>query len=233
MPHGPPVERHGERALGDLALVERSRARLVASSDLYALGFAPDARDHLAAAETAYAERLSGRVRARDRLLDREIGAAFQATDEAMGALAPFGAVRPRLAPLSDQLIGGAAEALVPGPARTDPGVQAEVLSRLAAGLSEAYAAGLSSALPERRARLSQQQAYGLLARSQGLARGLAPSLGPESGAVIDTLSDVRARAYPVGIQRPDFAAPPREVATLTDRVRRALERRYGLAPVR
>ena len=230
VPKGPPAARHGERALDDLTAVEHSRAQLVASWNLYALGFAPDARDHLAAARARYHRRLARRVRGRDRRLEHEIAAAFRAVDAAMGALAPFEAVSTRLSPLTDQLLGGAAAALVPRAARSDPGVQAVVLSQMARSLSEAYADGVSTALPPRRARLQEQRAYGLLVRCQGLARTLGPTLGPQWGPVVETLSRLRGRAYPVGIQRPRFAARPDEVAMMVARVRRALDARYGLS---
>lgn len=210
--------------MGELAAVERVRVELLCASDLDGAGRVQRARPHLLRARTLYANGLSRGVRARDRELDREIRAAFDGIDADVDRRAPPPAVSDRVGALSGQLLDAAEELLVPAAARLDAGARAQVLARLLAELDRVYRRGVDG-----RVQADVERAYGLLARSQALARGLGPTLGPRRDPVLLALSTLRTRAYPVGILRPPSAAPPDEVDTRVRRVQALLRERYRL----
>ena len=207
-----------------MTTVERVRAGLVSASDLYGVGRPAPARRHLARAETIYAAQLGRGTRARDRLLYREIVAAFAVVDMGMREREQLIVVRDRLGLLSGQLLDGSEELLVPAAARNDAGARALVLSDTLAEMQGTYAAGLADGDA-----FAVEHAYGLLVRAQSQARGLAPSLGEQREAVIEALSTLRTRAFPLGIMRPPSAAPASEMSARTERIRGALEERYRL----
>lgn len=240
-PRGPAAERHGERAVAALTRAEDVRARLVAASDLYGLRAVEDARGHLAAARATYAP-LSPRAGARDRRLDVEISRAFSLVDARMRRGASPARVEEPINLLTGQLLDGALDLLLAPAARADPGVRAEALRRTSSALARRFAKG-SGPGGGRGTRRARQHAYGLLARSQILARGLSGALGPEREPVVFALGSIRFEAYPLGLSpRPPTGAvvgdPPRvtpppppaaRVAALTGAVRAALERRFAL----
>lgn len=240
-PRGPAAERHGERAVAALTRAEDVRARLVAASDLYGLRAVEDARGHLAAARATYAP-LSPRIGARDRRLDVEISRAFSLVDARMRRKASPARVEEPINLITGQLLDGALDLLLAPAARADPGVRAEALRRTSSALARRFAKG-SGPGGGRGTRRARQHAYGLLARSQILARGLSGALGPERDPVVFALGSIRFEAYPLGLSpRPPTGAvvgdPPRatpapppaaRVAALTGAVRAALERRFAL----
>ena len=240
-PRGSAAERHGERAVAALTRAEDVRARLVAASDLYGLRAVGDARGHLAAARATYAP-LSPAVGARDRRLGVEISRAFSLVDARMRRSASPARVEEPINLLTGQLLDGALELVLASAARADPGVRAEALRRTSSTLTRRFSKGVGSGGGRGTAR-AHQHAYGLLARSQILARGLSGALGPERDPVVFALGSIRLEAYPLGLSpRPPTGAvvgdPPRvtpppppasRVAALTGAVRAALERRFAL----
>ena len=229
VPKGPPAARHGERTLLEMEVIEEIRAGLVSSSDLYAAQRAPAARRHAQRARALYAARVARGVRGRDRALHRELSAAFVAVDADMRRSAPLDAVRERIGALRGQLLDAAEALLVPASARADAGARAEVLVRTLDTMDRACAYGLGPAarLPE--GRFYVERAYGLLARAQSSARGLAASLGPQKDPVLLALSGLRLRAFPAGVLRPATAAPAAEVRERVRRLQRTLRERYRL----
>jgi len=225
---GPPATRHGERPLTALGTVEEVRARLVAASDLYVLRSDADARAQLRAARAAYAS-LSGRVRVGDRVLDREIVAAFGLIDSLIARGAGLETVREPIAALSGQLMAAAWRELVTFDARVDPGVAAEVLLRLTAALEREYARGVQPGSGNA-GKLAFEHAYGLLARSQIVARGLADVLGPQQETVTETLSVVRERSFPLDVARTPFPPSAGLLAHDLAAVRSAVASRFGLS---
>lgn len=224
VPEGPPAARHGERALVEMTAFEDVRAGLASSSNLYAAGRAAAARTHVRRAREDYVKLLGRGVGGRDRALHREIVAAFDTIHADLGRTAGLAAVRERIGAVSGQLLGAAEALLVPAPARADAGARAEVLSRTLRALERAYRAGV-----QRGRAFEVERGYGLLARSQLQARGIVGSLGPQKDPVLVSLSNVRLRAYPVGVLRPPSAAPPEEVSDGVRTVRATLIERYRL----
>lgn len=223
---GDPAARHGERPIEIVLTIERARARLTAASELYATGRAEDALVQLRHARRIWSE-LSGEVRARDPVLEREISAAFAAVEGDMSRSRPFDTVRDRLSPLGAQLLGGVLDELVEQDARADEGLKAEVLRRLMPALAQAYAQGAGDGPG---ARLSLEHAYGLLVRAQALTRDIASKLGPKRDAAINGLKDLRSEAFPEGAVLPAVRLPPARVQEAAEAVREALSERFGLA---
>ena len=226
-PQGPPAARHGADPVSVLARVEELRSRLVAASDLYALRQDQDARAHLDGARTAYAP-LGPRVQAEDPILDREIHAAFDRIAAAIARGEDPDFARGRIGLLGGQLMDAVAEALIAAPARTDAGVRAEVMLATTQSLERAYSEGTAGP-PNAEGRRAVQRAYGLLARSQLIARATAGSLGPQKDAVVETLSRLRERAFPTGILPPPSPPLASEVAKAVGRVQAALAERFAL----
>src|SRR3954447_24005497 len=128
VPRGNPDTRHGPVAVDNYAAVELLRARLIASSDsYYAGGSAQDARAQLTRARAAY-DLLKANVAAKDSVVNREVGARFDVLGRELRRGVAPDHYRDLAAPLSDQLMDGVTQALVPDAARTDRGVQAEAL---------------------------------------------------------------------------------------------------------
>jgi hypothetical protein len=224
-PKGPPAARVGEASIRTYQDVERIRARLVATSDLFFLRQSGGAQVQLAAARRGYDE-LTGLVRTEDAVLDREIQAAFPLIEQLIGRGTTFDAVRDRLSPLLDQLLGGAAAALVPAEARNDRGLQAEVLSRLLDDFVTQFsrAAGPYGAEAER----ALEYSYGLLARAQSVGRGLSESLGPQKDDVTEGIAGIREGSFPENM----FHPTPKPVAQVTgevEEVKAALAKRFEL----
>lgn len=218
-PAGPPRERFGTEAVEGVLAVELIRSRLVPVTDLVALGRHEDAARHLEAARERW-RRLSGEIRDRDPVLAREVSVAFERVRRALQRRGTFDAVRDVASPLGAQLLGGVREDLVEKEARLDSGVNAAVLARLLDRFDERYAAG---------DRLAVQHAFGIVDRSQSVAREIAGDLGDRRDAVIEGLKDLREAAFPDGIALPQDPAPPGDVSQLSADVRQALQERFEL----
>lgn len=218
-PAGQPRERFGSQAVEGVLAVERIRARLVPVTDLVAIGRPGEAERHLDAARALWLE-LSGEVRGGDPVLEREVSIAFDRVRRALQRGGTFDTVRDVASPLQAQLLGGVREELVEKDARLDPGVNAAVLVALLDLMEDAYADG---------DRLSLEHAFGLLDRSQAVARDIAGDLGPQRDAVVEGLKDLREAAFPDGIVLPPEPAAPGEVSRRADEIRAALEERFDL----
>lgn len=207
--------------------VEEARSRLVATSGLYAIRSDRDARAHLRLALAAYTG-LAGRVAARDAVLDREIGAAFDWIDGQIARGAEPPPVRERIGLLTGQLLDGALAALLTRAAAGDPGVRAAALSRALDSLGRRYAEGVE-ADGDGAGRRAFQHAYGLRARARALSRGLADELGPAKDAVMETIAEGGERWFPLGVVPPPSPAAAERVSRATTAARRALEGRFRL----
>jgi hypothetical protein len=219
-PQGAPTARFGEAPVRGVEAVEQIRAQLVPVSDLVGLGRPEEAAVHLRSARADWQE-IADRVRRGDAVLEREVTVAFERVDRAIASVGTFDAVRDVAGPLEGQLLGGVREELVPDKdARLDPGVNAAVLVRLLDSLEAQYAAGGRERL---------LHAYGLVVRSQAVARDIAGELGPQRDAVVEGLKDLREVAYPDGAALPEDPAPVAEVRRRVEGVQRALEARFEL----
>lgn len=224
-PTGPPAARHGEQAVSTVLAVERVRAPLVSALKLVGLDLPREARVHLKEAEELYTG-LSAAVRARDPALDREISRAFRRADRGLGRDGDVGRELALMRALSNQLLEGVQDTLVSRPAREDLGLRAQVALGTTTDLRAAYADALAGGDQ----RVGLQRSYGLLARSQVVARGLGGSLGPQRGSVVGTLGGMRLAVWPQGIERPSKPPPASaRVDRAVDRVQAGLVSRYGL----
>lgn len=219
-PSGPPRERFGPEAVEGVFAVETIRARLVPVSDLVGLGRHEEAAVHLRHARRLWSE-VSAMIRRGDPVLEREVSAAFARVESAIAREGTFDAVRDVVSPLGAQLLGGVREELVEKEARLDPGVNAAVLIGLLDRMEDAYATGDRPAL---------QHAFGIIDRSQSVARDIAGDLGPQRDAVIEGLKALRKEAFPEGIVLPDEQAPLAEIERRAEDIRAALRERFDLA---
>jgi hypothetical protein len=129
--------------------------------------------------------------------------------------------------PLSDQLMDGVTDALVPPAARSDRGLQAEALRRVTARMDATYDASAGGADPAT-ARVAFEEAWGLWRRAQALTALVKASLGSQAGAVATTLNNLRGTAFPNGPTEPD-APPASKVDAASAKVTNALSKRFGL----
>lgn len=219
VPRGDPSVRHGERAVTDFLAVEEIRSHLSAASDYYyAGGAAPPTRTLIGQAHDAY-NALAERVARRDPVLDREVKVAFERADRAIERGATPDGARDTIDPLSDQLMDGVVQALVPRAARQDPGLQATVLTRLLERLNVLRDAGLPQLFA---------QEWGYLRRAQALHVALAEDLGPQKDEVTNAFGRLRDKSFPDGALAPQ-GSEPEPPAQAVDRIREALEERFGL----
>lgn len=218
-PAAPPRDRFGAEVVDDMAAVESIRARLSPVAGLVGIGRAGDASIQLRHARRLWSE-ISQRIRRGDPVLEREVSAAFARVESAVARATSFDAVRDVASPLGAQLLGGVREELVPKDARLDAGVNAAALVELLDRLERAYAAG---------DRLSFQHSFGLVDRSQSVAREIAGELEPQRGAVIDALKDLRADAFPEGVAVPGEPLPASDLQHRADDIRAALRERFNL----
>ena len=223
---GNPDQRHGPAAVDDYAAVELLRARLVASSDgYYAGGSAEDARGQLRRARAAYGV-LAPRVKAGDPVVDREVVARFDLLERDLRSGIAPDHYRDLANPLSDQLMDGVAQALVPEKARTDRGVQAEALRRVSTLLAATYDAS-ATADPDT-ARLAFEESWGLWRRALALTALIKPNLGSQKNTVAGSLNGLRGTAFKEGPVI--FDSPPTaKVDTAGAKVIEALNKRFGL----
>jgi hypothetical protein len=230
VPRGNPDDRHGPAAVDSYASVELLRALLIASSDsYYAGGSSSDAHTQLARARAAY-DVLAGRVKAKDAVVDREVVARFNVLDRDLRHGITPDHYRDLAGPLSDQLMDGVAQALVPPAARSDRGLQAEALRRVALRLAATYDASATDAT-NTNGRLAFQESWGLWRRALALTALIKPSLGGQKDTVAGTLNGLRGSAFPNGPTELD-APPASKVDNASQKVVDALAKRYGLEPV-
>lgn len=216
----PPPARFGEGPAAALVSVERIRSQLAVASDLAAIGRRQPALAHLREAARRW-DAVAMRVRSGDPVLGREVSAAFALVATTLRGATAFDPVRDRLAPLQGQLLGGVREELVPDKvARLDPGVNAAALRRLLAEAERRYAAGGAPAL---------EDAFGLIDRSQAVARDVAADLGPRRDAVVEGLKDLRGAAFPDGVALPARPADSAEVRRRIAAIQTALRARFDL----
>lgn len=228
-PTGSPAARHGAQAVITVITLERVRAGLVSALKLAAIDMPEEARVHLREAARAYGQ-LSTQVRGRDPALDREILRALARADRGLGSGGDVGRELALMRALSGQLLGGAQDELVPRAAREDLGLRAQVALGTTSYLRATYAHALGRAEEDIERRACLQRAYGLLARSQVVARGLGGSLGPQRKNVVGTLGGMRLAVWPEGIERPPTPPPAKaRVDRAVERVQAGLESRYGL----
>ena len=226
VPKGNPDARHGPAAVDAYASVELLRALIVASSDsYYSGGSADDARTQLSRARAAY-DALAGRVKAKDPVVDREVVARFDvlARDIKNGITPDH--YRDLANPLGDQLMDGVAQALVTQAARSDRGVQAEALRRVATRLAATYDASASGA-DDRTSRLAFEESWGLWRRALALTALIKPNLGGQKNTVAGSLNGLRGKAFPDGPTVPDSPAAE-DVDAAQQKVVDALSKRFG-----
>ena len=219
VPRGDPAVRHGERAVADYLAVEEIRSHLAAASDYYySGGSAASTRALIGQARDRYLS-LAERIAGRDPVLTREVGVAFERADRAVERGATPDGARDTIGPLADQLMDGVVQALVPREARQDPGLQAAVMSKLLERVDVLSDAGLPQLFA---------QEWGYLRRAQALHVALAEDLGPEKDDVTNAFGRLRDRSFPEGAVAPK-GAEPEPPARAVDRIRDALEERFGL----
>jgi hypothetical protein len=226
VPRGNPDSRHGPAAVDNYAAVELLRAKLVASSDsYYAGGSAADARTQLTRARAAY-DILAPRVKKNDPVVDREVVARFNTLARGIRAGTSPDHYRDLATPLADQLMDGVAQALVPQAARSDRGVQAEALRRVAARLAATYDASAAGA-DQTTTRLAFQESWGLWRRALALTALIKPDLGGQKNTVAGSLNGLRGSAFPEGPSLID-APPASKVDAAGQKVTDALDKRFG-----
>ena len=229
VPRGDPDLRHGPTAIDSYAQVEFMRALLIASSDeFYAGGPAGDARTQLQRARALY-NQLAGRVRTADPTVDREVTARFNLVARLLAQGAPPDRYRDFAGPLSDQLMDGVSQALVPRAAGADPGVKAEALRRIAIRMAADYDAA-TSALDDTQARLAFEEAWGMWRRGQAVANILGNELGSKQSLVKNTLATIHAKSFPQGPSIPQSPRPD-QVDGASVEIVDAVVKRFGLAP--
>jgi hypothetical protein len=227
VPKGNPDTRHGPAAVDSYASVELLRARLVASSDsYYSGGSAVDARTQLSRARSDY-DVMAARVKAKDPVVNREVVARFDVlARDLRDGIAPDH-YRDISAPLGDQLMDGVSQAIVPAAARTDRGVQAEALRRVATRLAATYDAS-ASASSEDTARLAFEESWGLWRRALALTALIKPNLGGQKNTIAGALNNLRGTAFPNGPNILD-APPADKVDSAQAKVGEALNKRFEL----
>lgn len=219
VPRGDPAVRHGERAVADYLAVEEIRSYLSAASDYYySGGSAPPTRTLIGQARDQYAA-LARRVSAKDRVLNREVEVAFERADRAIERGATPDGARDTIGPLADQLMDGVVQSLVPRAARQDAGLQAAVMSKLLERVDVLSDAGLPQLFA---------QEWGYLRRAQALHVALAEDLGPQKNTVTNAFGRLRDKSFPEGALPPQ-GSEPEPPAQAVDRIRDALEERFGL----
>jgi hypothetical protein len=129
---------------------------------------------------------------------------------------------RDLIGPLADQLMDGVSQAVVKPAARSDRGVQAEALRRLAARMSATYVAAT-----EQGTTLAFEESWGLWRRALSVTALIKPDLGSQKDTVAGALNNLRASAYPAGPLIPDEPKPDR-VDAAQQRVTQAIDKRFG-----
>ena len=227
-PQGPPSARHPGSDIAAAQTTEEMRAQLLVAARLYNNGRFGFAAAHMATAKKQY-DSLTAAVRRRDAALDREFHAAFGFIAGQISQHLPPPVVTLRMGLVQGQLLDAAEQDSVSKAARNDPGVSALVMSRLADEGTRDYAVAAAEGFTDRGKR-AYQDAFGLITRASSISHQISPSLGPQRGAVVNSLNEAHNQGFPTGVLVPRHLVPLK-VATAARRTQAAIARRFGFAP--
>jgi hypothetical protein len=225
-PQGPPSARHPSSDIAAELAAEEMRVHLLVAARLYNNGRFSFATQHMATAKAEYGA-ITAAVRRRDSALDREFHAAFGVIAGQIDQREPALAVTTRMGLVQGQLLDAAISDSVSGPARNDPGVTAQVMSRLAAQGAQDYALAVAQGGFTDRGRRAYQDAFGLITRASSLSHQISNFLGPQRGAVINGLNDAHNKGFPTGVLVPRHLDPA-GVAGGVGRAQAAVSKRFG-----
>jgi hypothetical protein len=209
---------------------EQMRAHLFVATRLYINSKYGLSAAHIAAAQQEY-KGLSGLVRQRDSVLDREFHAAFPVIDTQIAQRQPLLAVTTRMGLVQGQLLDAGIRDSMGNAAYNDPGVTAYVMSRLASQGAQEYALAARVGGFTDRGRRAYQDAFGLLTRASSLSHNISNFLGPQRNAVVNGLNNAHSNGFPTGVLVPRKLHP----VAVNAGVQQALagvQKRFGFAPL-
>jgi hypothetical protein len=225
-PQGPPDARHPASDAANDLTAEQMRVHLLVAARLYNNGRFDLTGAQMAAAKNEY-DTLTGTVRGRDAALDREIHASFGVIAQQIAQRAPALAVGTRMGLVQGQLLDAAIGDSMTSPGFKDPGVTAQVMTRLAEQGAREYAlAGQVGGFTDQ-GRRAYQDAFGLITRASSLSHTISGFLGPQRNAVINGLNDAHQKGFPTGVLVPR-KLDPAAVAVGVARARAAVTKRFG-----
>lgn len=227
-PQGPPSARHPSSDLAAELTGEEMRVHLLVAARLYNNGRFQFAAAHMATAKRQY-DTITAAVRLRDGALDREFHAAFGVIDGQIAQRAPALAVTNRMGLMQGQLLDAAIRDSVGKAAFDDPGVDAYVMSRLAAQGAREYALAASQGGFSGPGKGAYQDAFGAITRASSISHRIAGFLGPERNATINGLNDAHNKGFPTGVLVPR-KLDPAGVAAGVQRAQAAVSRRFGFS---
>jgi hypothetical protein len=184
---------------------------------------------HIAAAQREY-NSLTGLVRPRDSVLDREFHAAFPVITGQIAQRAPLLAVTNRMGLVQGQLLDAAIKDAMGTAAFNDPGVTALVMSRLATQGANEYALAAQVGGFSDRGRRAYQDAFGLLTRASSLSHNIGNFLGPQRNAVVNGLNNAHNAGFPTGVLVPRKLNAA-GVAAGVQQAQAGVQRRFGFTP--
>jgi hypothetical protein len=207
---------------------EEMRAHLFIAARLYINSKFALSAAHIATAQQEY-NGLSGLVRRRDSVLDREFHAAFPVIDTQIAQRAPLLAVTNRMGMVQGQLLEAAIHDAMGNAAFNDPGVSALVMMKLAEQGAREYAeaAAVGGFAPQ--SKQLYEDAFGLITRASSISHNISKSLGPERNAVVNGLNDAHSGGFPTGVLVPRKLNTAAVVAGVR-RAQAAVSRRFGFA---
>jgi hypothetical protein len=225
-PQGPPTARHPPSDVAARLAAEQMRAHLLVASKLYSNARFDFAAAQMASAKDQYAA-LTSAVRRRDFALDREFHAAFPVIGTEIAQRAPMLAVTNRMGLVQGQLLDAAISDSMTKPGFNDPGVTAQVMSRLAAQGARDYtlAAQVGGFTP--RGRTAYQDAFGMITRASSLSHLISNFLGPQRDAVVNGLNDAHQNGFATGVLVPRVLHPA-AVAAGVQRALAGVSQRFG-----
>jgi hypothetical protein len=227
-PQGDPTVRHPASDVASELAAEQMRVHLLAAARLYNNGRYGFANQQIQAAQQVYSK-LTGAVRARDSVLDREFHAAFPVIFGQISQRAPVIPVMNRMGLVQGQLLDAAISDSMTKGGFNDPGVTASVMAQLAAQGAREYSQAASIGQFSDRGKLLYQDAFGLITRASSLSHRISSYLGPQRNDVIDGLNDAHQKGFPTGVLVPRKL----DVAGVVAGVRRsnaAVSARFGFS---
>ena len=227
-PQGPPSARHPSSDLAAELAGEEMRVHLLVAARLYNNGRFQFAAAHMATAKRQY-DMITAAVRRRDGALDREFHAAFGVIDGQITQRAPSLAVTNRMGLMQGQLLDAAIRDSVGKAAFNDPGVDAYVMSRLAAQGAREYALAASQGGFSDAGKAAYQDAFGAITRASSISHRIAGFLGPQRNATINGLNDAHNKGFPTGVLVPR-KLDPAGVAAGVQRAQAAVSKRFGFS---